>query len=507
MIVKNEGAIIGRCLKAARRFFDHWIVVDTGSTDDTEAEVRKALAGVPGELHHRPWRGFGPAKTDALDLAREAMDGRGYALILDADEILNGDLPTREELTHDRYGVWMQINNLRYHNSRLFKLNRRWTYEGVLHEFPTSSESWNESFLDKMVITTPRDGARSKNPHKYAEDAETLEKELVAMGDLALANPSYALSTRYRFYLAQSYRDSGNDTKALENYLIRAEQGGGLNWEEIYVSLLEAARAMDRMGMHQDAERTYLKAHHTWPDRAEAPRALEHIFTARRDAAEGKQPIGALFVEGGVSPRRKNTNGDFDYKQYWQDTYEEGGNSGPGSYGVLGQYKTRILNDLIKEHALRTVIDFGVGDGNQIKDLNCESYLGLDVSANAVERCSRLFKKDMTKSFLLYSPKQFTNHGRLTADLVTCLDVLYHITDEQDFKKTLDDIFSASTRYVVLYTKITTDDELPTIPIIKDRDILNHLKRYEDRFVIRNMPNHPHPTLSSARFIVLEKNA
>ena len=134
MIVKNEEPIIARCLNKARRLFDRWVIVDTGSTDRTMEIIRETLVDVPGRLVEHAWKGFGDAKTTALLHATELMDGQGYALVLDADEIIDGDIP--QNLTHDAYALWMQLNSLRYKNVRLFHLERKWRYEGVLHQFP-----------------------------------------------------------------------------------------------------------------------------------------------------------------------------------------------------------------------------------------------------------------------------------------------------------------------------------------------------------------------------------
>ncbi|MCJ2050481.1 glycosyltransferase, partial [Methylobacterium sp. J-070] len=50
MIVKNEAHVIRRCLESVRPIIDHWVIVDTGSTDGTEEVIRAALADVPGTL-------------------------------------------------------------------------------------------------------------------------------------------------------------------------------------------------------------------------------------------------------------------------------------------------------------------------------------------------------------------------------------------------------------------------------------------------------------------------
>ena len=48
MIVKNEATVIRRCLDSVRPIIDHWIVVDTGSTDGTQDIVRAHFRDLPG---------------------------------------------------------------------------------------------------------------------------------------------------------------------------------------------------------------------------------------------------------------------------------------------------------------------------------------------------------------------------------------------------------------------------------------------------------------------------
>lgn len=292
-IVKNEAKIIARCLSNMKRYVDRWIVVDTGSTDETMAEVEKTMDGLPGELHQRPWQGFGDAKTAALEHARRFTGGEGYAFIVDADEIVNGDMPSGLDL--DSYHVWMELNAIRYTNVRLFRLDKDWRYEGVLHEFPVSNTARTQGRLD-LVITTPRDGARGTRTDRYKLDAQVLADE-IALIDARNIPSEYPLKTRYVFYLAQSYRDAGDDPKALIHYLKRADMGGGMNYEEIYVSLLNAARCLHRMGLAHESQKILLRAHHTYPGRAEALRDLQAHILPKLRIAEAMQPVGNLFVE------------------------------------------------------------------------------------------------------------------------------------------------------------------------------------------------------------------
>jgi glycosyltransferase involved in cell wall biosynthesis len=86
MIVKNEAGVVQRCLDNVLPFIDHWIIVDTGSTDGTQKIIQDHLSDVPGELHERPWRNFGANRSEALELAKSKAD---YVLIIDADDVLD----------------------------------------------------------------------------------------------------------------------------------------------------------------------------------------------------------------------------------------------------------------------------------------------------------------------------------------------------------------------------------------------------------------------------------
>jgi tetratricopeptide (TPR) repeat protein len=80
MIVKDEEAMIGRCLDAARQAVDEIIVVDTGSSDRTVEIAQELGARV---LHHE-WDGD---FSTARNVSFEAATG-DWVMYLDADEIL-----------------------------------------------------------------------------------------------------------------------------------------------------------------------------------------------------------------------------------------------------------------------------------------------------------------------------------------------------------------------------------------------------------------------------------
>ena len=53
-------------------------------------------------------------------------------------------------------------------------------------------------------------------------------------------------------------------------------------------------------------------------------------------------------------------------RDYWEQRYSSGSNSGDGSRGKLAEFKAEIINSLVKDKKIESVIEFGCGDGNQL---------------------------------------------------------------------------------------------------------------------------------------------
>lgn len=145
----------------------------------------------------------------------------------------------------------------------------------------------------------------------------------------------------------------------------------------------------------------------------------------------------------------------FNEKKYWENRYKERAESGQGrvsgqdSYGYYAEWKGKILNDFIEEHNIKSILDFGCGDGNQIKLLKKIKYKGIDISKNAIRICKKRFIDDHTKSFSVYNP---LTYNPLSAELGISLNVILHITTDKIFKKYIQDIFNSSNKYVIIYS-------------------------------------------------------
>jgi glycosyltransferase involved in cell wall biosynthesis len=282
MIVKNEAHVIGRCLQSVLPVIDSWLIVDTGSSDGTPEAIRQCLRGVPGEVVERPWVDFAHNRTESLELARHKAD---YLLMLDADEIL--DLPagyTLPRLHAACYQVEIRYGGYSYYRRQLLRGDLPWRYLGVLHEYVECPAERDTEFLRGPRIVPFHDGARARDPKTYLRDAVTLERAL-------LDEPG---NSRYVFYLAQSYRDAGEDDLAIRYYSRRARMGG---WdEEVWYSLYQIARLKERLGKPwPEVCESYLAAFSFRPHRAGPLYRIGKHYQAQR-----QHPVAHLFLSQAI---------------------------------------------------------------------------------------------------------------------------------------------------------------------------------------------------------------
>ena len=283
MIVKNETHIIHECLESVAPLIDYWVISDTGSTDGTQELITKFFAekGIPGELHQDEWKGFGHNRS----LALRHCDGKAdYAWMIDADDKIEGNFKFPKEMTADAYVIRMGRPEFSWWRTQIFKVDSKWEYRGVLHEYPACTSN-DKSILMKIegdyFLNARTLGARNVGitaVEKYTRDAEMLEAALV----------DEPTNTRYMFYLGQSYFDSQQWEKAEKAYLQRAHAGG---WaEEVYYSLYRVAICRAMMDKPwPEIQASFLDAFNARPTRAEP---LYHIAQVLR--TKFNQPAAAF---------------------------------------------------------------------------------------------------------------------------------------------------------------------------------------------------------------------
>jgi tetratricopeptide (TPR) repeat protein len=338
MIVKNETRSIEETLRAAAPFVTSFLVLDTGSTDGTQELVRRVMGelGLPGEVEQAEWDGYAASRNRALALARSrSLDnakGHGHAepylLMLDATETVIAKGPL-SGLDRDGYYVRVLMGGIEFDQYRLFRAAVPWAYVGERHEAPTPGVPYTDAHLEVGELTilergraqTPED--QFKQIERFSDDARVFERKVREDSN----------DTRSWFYLAQSYRDSVQFEKALAAYTHRATMKNGYD-EEVYCSLLEAARIKDTpLGRpYEEIREAYLQAFVARPTRAEAlyslgwvarrvERFAEGVLYQRQAVATVRPPGDRLFVEPEVYTWKAKD--ELSVNLYWIGEYAE----------------------------------------------------------------------------------------------------------------------------------------------------------------------------------------
>ncbi|MFY7843281.1 MAG: tetratricopeptide repeat-containing glycosyltransferase [Rhabdochlamydiaceae bacterium] len=319
MIVKNESAVIERCLGSVKDVIDYWVIVDTGSIDGTQEIIKKYLKNIPGELYQRKWRNFGDNRSEAFNLAKGKGD---YILFMDADDTLS--FKGKKEfpfLTQDVYTMWRGSESFTYLTPQLAKGNLPWRWVGVVHEYLDCSLPTNRGHLDNVKYVSGDGGARSKGLDKFYEYIKLLKEGLQKDPD----------NERYVFYLAESYRAVGEKALAIAAYQKRIDMKG---WEEeMFISMFEIANLLKDLNFSMSiVEQAYMEAHKFRPHRAEPVYCLATIYN----------DMGEYFKSYKISrdwlSEYKNHPKDILFNQPWMGDYGLSFTLSISSY-YLGQYQ------------------------------------------------------------------------------------------------------------------------------------------------------------------------
>lgn len=280
MIVRDESAILERCLQSVRPHIDCYVVCDTGSTDPTVSLVERVLGGIPGEIHAIPFRDFEQARNEALELCRRSTRDFDYILLLDADmELVVEDDRWREGLRDPAYLVRQVSEGFAYDNVRLVARSLAARYVGATHEY-----------LDLPVQPERLSTIHMKDHACGSSRSVKTERDLALLGAALERKPD---DPRTLFYLAQTLREAGRHAEALPLYERRAALGG---WEEeVWYSRFMAARCHLALGDEARFVAGCLEAYDLRPSRAEPLHDL-----ARQYRLAGRSEACALLCEAGM---------------------------------------------------------------------------------------------------------------------------------------------------------------------------------------------------------------
>ena len=336
LMIKNESAIIKRCIERALTIADAIFIADTGSTDGTVDILCDLLPklDIPGKFVGHTWKNFGHNRTLAFEGAVEfceELEEMGwkkeltYGLLLDADMcFVLTDKFKKTDLVQNGYSIIQKSGSLEYYNTRFVKLSYPWKCVGVTHEYWDGSDCGK---LNTVYIDDIGDGGAKAD--KFERDMRLLEEGLKE-------DPTNA---RYMFYLAQTYKDLKRLPEAIEMYKKRVTAGGW--YEEVWFATYQIARLYYEQGNLVDMEYWALKGWDFHKKRTENLYLLTKVFRER-----GENYKAWHYMKLGLSVPKTDD-------QLFIET---------DIYDHMFKYEKTILNYYIEPHrrteALKELIDY-----------------------------------------------------------------------------------------------------------------------------------------------------
>lgn len=271
-IVKNEGHVITRMLNSIKSIVDIIVLIDTGSTDDTIAVVKKWGEENSIETHvfERPFDNFEASRNYSIEMGRAVTKDRGndyWGFWLDADEqlVIDEKVFNKSKINKDLYMFNTYIGTMKYTRNECYKLDKAFRFYGPVHEFIVCDDkNITSGLMEGLHVNVQMDGGSWKGniPEKYKSHAFVLEKYI----DGNRQDP------RWIFYTAQSYHDSASIPdnreeneerlrRALKYYKERVNRNDGYA-EEIFYSQFRIGtimRAIESpwMETHQELLKSY----------------------------------------------------------------------------------------------------------------------------------------------------------------------------------------------------------------------------------------------------------
>ncbi|MDE7182181.1 MAG: glycosyltransferase family 2 protein [Clostridia bacterium] len=234
LIVKDEQAVIGRCLNCAASFADEIIVVDTGSQDNTVAEVKKFT----DKVYFFTWcDDFSAARNFAFEKATCDL-----VMWLDADDIITEENCLKiQKLKDDFKDYDMAVlpyaaafdgdtPTFVYSRERIFRRDKNYRFSGAVHEavVPCGKILYSDAAIY----------------HKKVKEGEPMRNLRILQKQIAAGKE---LDARQKFYYGRELLFNGMFREAaavLEDFLLG--DGWIVNKTEACLNIYYAYKSLNR---------------------------------------------------------------------------------------------------------------------------------------------------------------------------------------------------------------------------------------------------------------------
>lgn len=240
MMVKNENKRILVSLDSVKDIVNKFVIMDTGSEDNTKTIIKEYCAKNDIELHliertfPHPFH-YSNARNVVLDFAEDKAD---FLLLLDCNDELKEGKNVRNFVNmykgqssafHVCQEWWSGTSLDKYYNIRLLKTGYGWRYKGAIHEYICNNIHKGPDTVSRVfgfTIYQDRTLDDDKSVKRFSRDEEVLEAEyqenikLIQKGELSSQDP------RTVFYYGQTCMSLGKNEKAYRLNRERSEMEG-----------------------------------------------------------------------------------------------------------------------------------------------------------------------------------------------------------------------------------------------------------------------------------------
>ncbi len=215
-----------------------------------------------------------------------------------------------------------------------------------------------------------------------------------------------------------------------------------------------------------------------------------------------KQQKLTPLVSGNTTVKSKRVKGvdpKFNYQAYWDERYAKGQTSGTGSYGVNADFKAIVINRVIKEYSCEDMVEFGCGDANQMTLFTPIPYIGYDIAPTIIQKNKQ---KHASLKHAVFENMDMTKDFTSIRDLSICVDVLFHLTIEDDWDILIDHVCKAAKKCIVITTN-TEEIQSEYFPHVNfKRRIMPVLDKRDDVLIEEVITQ---PTHKESNTIILRK--
>ncbi len=264
IMIKNEERGIVNTFNSVKDYCSNFVVLDTGSTDNTVTICKEYCTTNNVKLHLKEttFVDFEYSRNELLDFADSVLPKNTFCLLLDCNDelrqaqnlvkLISGFKGTQSGF-HLKQQWWTGASMETYFNIRMVISHNGWRYKQVVHEYickPKQKDAIDVTRREDIILFQDRTKDDDKSMKRFKRDKELLYTAHIK-------NPE---EPRVLFYLAQTCSCLQQFHEAYKYYTLRTKYEGFL--EEIYQSMYRLGE-ISQILKHpwEESETWYIKAY------------------------------------------------------------------------------------------------------------------------------------------------------------------------------------------------------------------------------------------------------